>query len=45
MKTSNLAALIIALVITAGGFAGIDHLFTQAYGSHEQPSVALTLDH
>jgi uncharacterized membrane protein len=44
MKTSNLAALIIALVISIGGFAGIDRLFTRAYDSHERPSVALILN-
>ena len=31
MKTSNLVALMIALLITMGGVMGIDVLFTQAY--------------
>jgi hypothetical protein len=43
MKSSNLVALMIALVIAAGGFAGIDRLFTEAYDGHERPSVALIL--
>jgi hypothetical protein len=43
MKSSNLAALMIALVISTGGFAGIDRLFTQAYDCHERSSVALIL--
>lgn len=43
MKTSNLAALMLALLITAGGFAGISFLFTQAYYSHARASAALIL--
>ena len=43
MKTSNLLALMIALLISTGGFAGIDLLFAQAYSNHDRPSVALIL--
>ena len=43
MKSSNLVALMIALVISTGGFAAIDRLFTQAYDGHERPSVTLIL--
>jgi hypothetical protein len=40
MKTSNLVALMIALAITAGGFAGINFLFTQgATASERHPAV------
>lgn len=40
MKTSNLVALIIALLVSTGGFAGINYLFTQA-SSPERPAVTL----
>jgi len=43
MKTSNLVALMVALLITTGGFAGIDFLFIQAFKGHEQASTELTL--
>jgi hypothetical protein len=43
MKTSNLVALMIALMVSIAGFAAIDLLFTQAYLSHEQPAAELTL--
>jgi hypothetical protein len=43
MKTSNLVALIIALIISTGGFEAINLLFTQASSSHERPSEALIL--
>lgn len=43
MKTSNLVALMIALVISAGGFAGIDLLFTQAYVDHVPALASLIL--
>jgi hypothetical protein len=43
MKTSNLMALIIALIISTGGFEAINLLFTQASGNHERPSEALVL--
>jgi hypothetical protein len=43
MKTSNLVALIIALIISIGGFEAINLLFTQSSSSHERPSEALTL--
>jgi hypothetical protein len=42
MKTSNLVALMIALMVSTAGFAAIDLLFTQAYAAHEQPSAELT---
>jgi hypothetical protein len=41
MKTSNLVALIVALLITTGGFEGINLLFTHAFNGHEQESAAL----
>jgi hypothetical protein len=43
MKTSNLVALILALVITTTGFTAIDLLFTQAASLHERPSAAFAL--
>lgn len=42
MKTSNLVALIIALLITTGGFAGINFLFTQAASANDRSQVELT---
>ncbi|MGP8035088.1 MAG: hypothetical protein ACLPQ6_13235 [Steroidobacteraceae bacterium] len=41
MKTSNLVGIIIALIISTGGFEAINLLFTQASSSHERPSQAL----
>jgi|HubBroStandDraft_1064217.scaffolds.fasta_scaffold163230_2 hypothetical protein len=43
MKTSNLVALMIALVVSTAGFAAIDLLFTQAYVSHERLTAELIL--
>jgi hypothetical protein len=43
MKTSNLVALIIALIISTGEFEAINLLFTHASRSHERPSEALIL--
>ena len=43
MKTSNLVALMVALLISIGGFVGVDLLFAQAFNSHEKASVALIL--
>lgn len=43
MKTSNLVAMIIALMISTAGFASIDLLFTQAFIAHSQPSAELAL--
>jgi hypothetical protein len=43
MKTSNLVALIIALIISTGGFEAINLLFTDATSSQERPSEALIL--
>ncbi len=43
MKTSNLVALMIALLISTGGFAGINYLFTQASAAHEPASAELVL--
>ena len=40
MKTSNLVALMIALLITMGGVVGIDLLFTQAYSAHAVSATA-----
>jgi hypothetical protein len=42
MKTSNLVALMIALVITTGGFAAINFLFTEAAAADAHPPVELT---
>ena len=41
MKTSNLVALIVALLITTGGFEAINLLFTQAGNGHTQEPAAL----
>jgi hypothetical protein len=41
MKTINLATLVIALIISTGGFEAINLLFTHASGSHERPTEAL----
>jgi hypothetical protein len=41
MKTINLTALIVALLITSGGFEGINFLFTHASAGHEQETAAL----
>lgn len=43
MKTINLMALIIALMISTGGFAAIDLLFAKAASSHQESSVELIL--
>ena len=43
MKTSNLVALMIALLVTSGGFAGINYLFTNASGAAEQAAAAVAL--
>jgi hypothetical protein len=43
MKTSNLTALMLALLVSATGFAGINFLFTYAYYSHQRASVASIL--
>jgi hypothetical protein len=40
MKTSNLVALIIALIISTGGIEAINVLFTHASTSHEWLSEA-----
>ena len=43
MKTSNLIALMIALLITTGGFAGINFLFTEAAAANDRAPVELTV--
>jgi hypothetical protein len=43
MKTSNLVILMISLLITTGGFAAINYLFTQAAGGNNRVSATLTL--
>ena len=43
MKTSNLTALMLALLVSTGGFAGINLLFTHAYYSHQRASVVSIL--
>jgi hypothetical protein len=43
MKTSNLMALIIALIISTSGFEAINLLFTKASTSHDRLSAALVL--
>ena len=40
MKTSNLVGLMIALIISMGGFEAVNLLFTHASSSHERPSEA-----
>lgn len=39
MKTSNLIALMIALLVSGGGFTAIDLLFTHAATSQERSSI------
>jgi len=41
MKTSNFVAFVIAAMISTGGFAAIDRLFTQPPGWHQDHSVEL----
>jgi hypothetical protein len=41
MKTINLTALIVALLITSGGFEAINFLFTHASNGHAQETAAL----
>ena len=41
MKTSNLVALIVALLVTTGGFAGINFLFTQIAQGTERAGTLL----
>ena len=41
MKTSNLVALMIALLVSTGGFAGINYLFTKASSAIDRPVVTL----
>ena len=43
MKTSNLVALILALIVSSGGFEVINVLFTQASSSYARPTMALSL--
>ena len=43
MKTSNLVGLIVALLITTSGFAGINFLFTQVASGHERSAVVADL--
>lgn len=43
MKTSNLVALMIALLVTTGGFSGINYLFTHTSSGLERSSAAHTL--
>ena len=41
MKTSNLIAMIVALLVSSGGFATIDVLFTKVATAPEHSSVQL----
>jgi len=43
MKTSNFVALVMAVVVSTAGFAGIDYLFTRPAGWHQNHSVDLML--
>jgi hypothetical protein len=43
MKTSNLAAFMIALLVSSGGFEAINFLFTHVAAGHEQASIELVL--
>jgi len=43
MKTINLAAMMIALVLSTGGFEAINFLFTHVAGGHERVSAELAL--
>jgi hypothetical protein len=44
MKTSNLVALMIALLVSSGGFEAINFLFTHVAAGHEQASTELVLE-
>ncbi len=41
MKTSNLVAAIVALIISSGGFEAINILFTHTSSTHVRPPGAL----
>ena len=43
MKTSNLVALMIALLVSTGGFTAIDLLFTQVAAGTERSSIEVQL--
>lgn len=43
MKTSNLVSLMIALIVSTGGFATIDFLFTQVANGQEHSATVLEL--
>jgi len=43
MKTRNLVALMIALLVSTGGFEGINLLFTKVAASHPRTSLELAL--
>jgi hypothetical protein len=44
MKTSNLVAFMIALLVSFGGFEAINFLFTHVAAAHEQASTGLVLE-
>jgi hypothetical protein len=44
MKTSNLVAFMIALLVSSGGFEAINFLFTHVAAAHEQASTELVLE-
>lgn len=44
MKTSNLVALMIALIISFGGVVAIDLLFTEAYNAHAMTAHVRVLE-
>lgn len=43
MKTSNLVALMIALIVSTSGFTAIDLLFTQAATGKERSAIEFQL--
>jgi hypothetical protein len=44
MKTSNLVAFMIALLVSSGGFEAINFLFTHVAAAHEQASTGLVVE-
>jgi hypothetical protein len=43
VKTSNLVMVIMAVMLSTGGFMSIDYLFTHTHGWHERHSAAVML--
>jgi hypothetical protein len=43
MKTSNFVALLMAVMVSTAGFAGVDYLFTRPASWHQHHSADLML--